>query len=1038
MKKSNLSICFVLLVNTLVSAQWFSSGGPSGGQANDIASTGSALVVAAGRGGVFKSMNSGATWEGKNTTLPSNINAWRIKESNGLLYLITTFEIYISSDEGENWELSYSGISSFSDLTIQGTTIYVYSHASSGVLYSEDNGANWVEKRAGNAEVKLLDLAFFNSAVYGGGQSLFRSSNNGDTWDAIEVEGLGPNGISSMTATEEVLFIADDGHVFSSHNGDDWIQTNINLGGTILTMGVSGDSVYLTTGGGRFFYTKDEGLNWTEVQNTKTNSFVNNISFLEGGIIMCTSEGLYSTIDEGATWYESNYGMTAMTIGSLAASESSLYVGTKGAGIFRSDLKGNWVRNNSGLSGHIINDIIIVGDQVYLGSGSGVYSTSINGDLWTRHMDPGTNKSVQALHYDNGVFAAAVNGTGVYISTDMANTWNLASNNGLNTDTSYETIFIQGDTIITSTAGNELFVSQDLGATWTDISIEQVYATKEVQIRNGRLYIGSSQGLYFSDDLGVNWTPTAVGVYGIQDMVIGEDQIYVATNQGLFIGTDQRDEWYDVSDQLTNKSLTSLILTEDHFFAGTNGASVWQRPSSEISLPPIILEVNQTLIIEEDTHLELNLSHLVIDDDSDFPGNFTLKISEGENYSVLEDGILPASNFNGFIFVDLVVNDGVNDSQPFGLMIEVTPVNDVPVVTGTSSPTTTPEDTPLNYLGSNLLVEDPDNTFPEDFTIYIRPGENYLIAQNQIIPDLDFNGMLYVPLVVNDGTNSSEEYELRVEVTAVNDIPVINEVNTSFSTLEETAIQISVSDFLISDPDNVIADLTLNIIGGENYTVSNNDVLPALDFNGTLLVPVTANDGEASSTAFQISIEVAAVNDIPVITGIDNPIFTLKDTPVKISLSDFLVTDPDNVFPDDFTLNVLPGDNYSVSGTSIIPSPNFTGLLQVPVSVNDGTDDSETFTIDLKVITALNIESADTKTWEVYPNPTKDRITIRSNKQTDSLHIKIFTTKGEVTQCMEMITNSGHTLDLSSLSPGIYLLQIFDGDEEQIVRFIKE
>ncbi|VXD10547.1 T9SS type A sorting domain-containing protein [Marinoscillum sp. 108] len=1041
MKKSNLSICLLLLINTLLSAQWVPTGGPSGGNTYDIAQAGTSLVVAAGRGGVFKSVNNGVTWEPKNTTLPSNINAWRIKESNGLLYLITTFAIYISSDEGENWELSYSGIDSFSDLTIQDGTVYVYSHASSGVLYSEDNGANWVEKRAGNAEVKLRDLAFFNSAVYGGGQSLFRSSDNGDTWDAIEVEGLGPNGISSMTATEEVLYIADDGHVFSSHNGDEWVQTNIDLGGTILTMGISGDSVYLTTGDGMVFYTKDEGQNWTKIQNTKTNSIVNSVTFLEGKIVMCTSEGLFSSIDAGATWYESNYGMTAMPIESLAASESSLYVGTKGAGIFRSDLKGNWVQNNSGLSGSnalSIYDIIIVGDSVFLGSGGGVYAATIDGDSWTRLLDPGLNKSIQALHYDNGVFAAAVNGTGVYISNDKGNTWVLASNTGLNTDTSYESIYVQGDTIIVSNASLELFVSQDLGATWTDISIEEVYTTREVQIHQGRLYAGSDQGLYFSDDLGVTWVATAIGVYGIHGLVVGDGNLFVATNQGMFLGSDKRDEWYDVSDQLTNKSLTSLILAGDHFYAGTNGASVWQRNASEVNLPPIILEVNQTLIIEEDTPLELNLSHLSVDDDSDFPGNFTLTINDGENYSVSDAGILPDPNFNGLIHVDLTVNDGVNNSAPFWITIEVTPVNDIPVVTGTSSPTTTPEDTPLNYLGSNLLVEDPDNTFPNDFTIYIRPGDNYLISQNQIIPDLDFNGVLSVPIVVNDGIDSSEEFELQVNVTPVNDVPVINGNTNTYTTPEETGIQIPVTDFSIVDPDNAPEDFTLNIIIGENYTVSGNEILPNLDFNGILSVPITVNDGEDNSEIFNLSLEVTAVNDVPIITGINAALFTLKGTPVEIPLTNLLVEDPDNDFPNDFTLNVLPGDLYSVSGNTVLPSADFTGTLTVSVYVNDGTDDSEPFNISLEVFKALELESATSNTWEVYPNPTKDWLIIKSNNLSDAFQIKIYGMNGELIKGLEQITSVNHTIDLSSLQPGMYLLQILDGAKEHTVRFMKE
>ena len=42
------------------------------------------------------------------------------------------------------------------------------------------------------------------------------------------------------------------------------------------------------------------------------------------------------------------------------------------------------------------------------------------------------------------------------------------------------------------------------------------------------------------------------------------------------------------------------------------------------------------------------------------------------------------------------------------------------------------------------------------------------------------------------------------------------------------------------------------------------------DFNGELVVPATVNDGAADSAVFDLSVQVTAVNDAPVISNIED------------------------------------------------------------------------------------------------------------------------------------------------------------------------
>lgn len=86
----------------------------------------------------------------------------------------------------------------------------------------------------------------------------------------------------------------------------------------------------------------------------------------------------------------------------------------------------------------------------------------------------------------------------------------------------------------------------------------------------------------------------------------------------------------------------------------------------------------------------------------------------------------------------------------------------------------------------------------------------------------------------------------------------------------------------------------------------------------------------------------------PVITG-QSVIIIDEDTSRVLSFADLTVDDPDSNYPEGFTLTILTGNNYSVDGTTITPSPDFNGQLSIDVSVNDGTNDSNVFSLSMTI-----------------------------------------------------------------------------------------
>jgi hypothetical protein len=227
---------------------------------------------------------------------------------------------------------------------------------------------------------------------------------------------------------------------------------------------------------------------------------------------------------------------------------------------------------------------------------------------------------------------------------------------------------------------------------------------------------------------------------------------------------------------------------------------------------------------------------------------------------------------------------------------------------------------------------------------------SYTVVEEDIEAALVFE----VTPVAQSGATTGSPVE-SPPVTVDNVAPSID-AQAPLETLEDTAILVALADLTVTDSDNDYPDdFTIAASPGADYTVvpaadnKSLTITPALDFNGPLTVPVTVNDGFANSPAFDLAITVTPVNDAPTITGLVAPLSTGEDEPITIAVTDLTITDPDNVYPTDFTLTLQPGTNYTLSGNEVIPEADYNGALSVPATVNDGELDSAVFNIPISV-----------------------------------------------------------------------------------------
>lgn len=313
---------------------------------------------------------------------------------------------------------------------------------------------------------------------------------------------------------------------------------------------------------------------------------------------------------------------------------------------------------------------------------------------------------------------------------------------------------------------------------------------------------------------------------------------------------------------------------------------------------------------------------------------------------------MPNANYVGNDQFSYTVNDSAGlTSNPALVSLAVSAVNDAPVISGQMLLSTS-ENTALTILLANLSVNDVDNTYPNGFSLTLLPGANYSVSAATITPVAGFNGLLTVPVQVNDGAANSNTFTLSVTVTAVNAIPQITG-QAVLSVVEDSGLTLALGNFTVTDADDVYpTNFTLTVLPGANYSLSGATLSPVANFNGSLIVPVRVNDGTDYSNTFNASVSVSAVNDAPVIIG-QTALSTLENTALTLTLADLTVSDVDNGYPTGFALLVLPGANYSVSGSMLTPVTGFSGNLAVPVQVNDGLADSTTFNLSITV-SAIN------------------------------------------------------------------------------------
>ena len=310
----------------------------------------------------------------------------------------------------------------------------------------------------------------------------------------------------------------------------------------------------------------------------------------------------------------------------------------------------------------------------------------------------------------------------------------------------------------------------------------------------------------------------------------------------------------------------------------------------------------------------------------------------------IADNILtfsPNQNFNGNAQVELTVSD--NQLTASGtLLITVLPVNDPPVLTEIPNQTIN-EDEIFTY-GLDTIDIDGDQV---SYSIVIISGSaSYQILNDEltIIPDLNFNGEIFLSVAVDDGELADSD-TFTINVESVNDEPFFV-TQVIDNAIEDLFYQFELT---VGDVDSEISNLVITE-GPEWIQVNGLELLgtPTVDDIGDYQINLTISDGEnVTSQIFELTIE--SVNDIPIS---ENATTTTNEDEIL----EIILIGNDEETPDDLQFNIVDEPLHGILTASralgvftYTPDSNYNGSDSFTYNVCDSENSSEISTVSITI-----------------------------------------------------------------------------------------
>ena len=636
--------------------QWIQTKGPGGVSSAGLFLTSDRTLYAIAKTGLYRLTEATDAWTLVSTSGPNREFNRVMAERDGALYLLTSNELLVSTDEGKTWN-SLGARPKGRAITLVITDTAMYLVLQTEVFRSEDIGNQWTPigkdlradnvPEAGDLNFRIWDaLAIDNILFVGTRHGLFRFT---DGWEKLPVPTS--HGIKSLATAGDRLYVGtiasppDGPHAavfYSTDLGDFWIDITPNTREypvkiiTTVEVVPAGDTLMLKGSSG-VLLSNDGGETWTDPNpGPHTSGAFPVVALDENNFYGTYSGGIRRSTDGGTTWSPFMAGMVNSDVPSLVTVENALYALTPEETLKSADGGETWksvglnTDENAALEGTqakvvTANGVLYASNSELEGvtllrvSDSGNVFLPVEGvpdfaedtlhkEWWDRRMGARKNgedvnkvrEQWQAAQHrvfeewsTNGTFTVADDtvfmeyrhklyrwrfGETAWHDTGLEDIKGISPIEGKGF-----TLAASGNTVYAGKREGDLFLSEDSGDTWHDITEKLAFPFgyfKEILFAGATAYVSTDMGVMRSRD-GETWDvlTDVDGKRIIMDRIaVDGTTAYGVSDSGVYQVDSQTNTWKQIASELPHTA-TSFAVDGGTFYIGTkqNGVLRFQR-----------------------------------------------------------------------------------------------------------------------------------------------------------------------------------------------------------------------------------------------------------------------------------------------------------------------------------------------------------------------------------------------------------------------------------------------------------------------------
>ena len=335
---------------------------------------------------MYKLETDASTWRYLNAGIPMDESLMPVTENRGILYIVSTDEIFASADKGETWRAFC--------VRPKGDTV--------GFIIIDA-----AEKPNIESDI-IMYLALKDEGI-------FRSIDGGIEWDPLNNELTGER-ISAVAAIGETVFAGTNHGLYRMDSGI-WRKLSVGNSKFVYSLSVLDRSLYVGMGpdliglttmdarsivqrsepsSGRIYKSIDLGISWTEITprgKYRSAALPSGVKLLSTDkTLLALGANTFRSKDGGDTWTDLGiYSHSYMLNSSPAAAVNDGTFYKAGAfGIHRTTDSGkSWHIFMDGMLGTKINDLVVFNNRLYTHTGYEVYQSANEGMTWKKiRMSP--------------------------------------------------------------------------------------------------------------------------------------------------------------------------------------------------------------------------------------------------------------------------------------------------------------------------------------------------------------------------------------------------------------------------------------------------------------------------------------------------------------------------------------------------------------------------------------------------------------------------------------------------------------------------